>query len=390
MAKKKDERIKKYFLKNGEARYKFRLYAGVDPMTGKKKLIDRKGFKTDYEAYMNLIRLEIEIKENGLPEQEIQKKFSEIYELWLENYKHTVKESTLVNTLRYFERYILPIFGDKFINKIDVMFCQKALNDWYKKTKTNYKRYMNLTSNIFKYAMSIGYSNDNPMSKVTVPRVQKKVNSDYKIEFYTKKELIQFLNVAEENIDLKEFTFFRVLAFTGMRKGEVLALNWNDINLIDNSVDINKTVSRGFNNRLIINPPKNKYSERIISVDAETISILRTWKKEQQIQYLKLGFNTLTNNQFVFSNEKNEVHDPTISSQWLRHVYKHDSTLPKIGAHGFRHTHASLLFEAGVPLKEVQVRLGHADIQTTANIYTHLTDKKKEQTGNKFADFMSM
>lgn len=140
----------------------------------------------------------------------------------------------------------------------------------------------------------------------------------------------------------------------------------------------------------MINTPKTKHSHRTISLDAKTITLLKEWKKEQQVKSLILGFNTLNNDQLIFPNNRNEIHDPTITSQWLRCVYKNNNTLTKIGAHGFRHTHASLLFEAGIPLKEVQVRLGHADIQTTANIYTHVTEKKKEQTGNKFANFMEM
>ncbi|HFI0025852.1 TPA: site-specific integrase [Streptococcus suis] len=64
--------------------------------------------------------------------------------------------------------------------------------------------------------------------------------------------------------------------------------------------------------------------------------------------------------------------------------------LPYITPHGFRHTHCSLLFEAGATVKEVQERLGHEDIKTTMNIYAHVTEQAKEQTAHKFAQFMSM
>ena len=66
-----------------------------------------------------------------------------------------------------------------------------------------------------------------------------------------------------------------------------------------------------------------------------------------------------------------------------------ENNLKRITPHGFRHTHCSLLFESGASLKEVQVRLGHTDIKTTMDIYTHVTKRQTEETANRFADFMS-
>ncbi|HEM1562118.1 TPA: tyrosine-type recombinase/integrase, partial [Listeria monocytogenes] len=79
---------------------------------------------------------------------------------------------------------------------------------------------------------------------------------------------------------------------------------------------------------------------------------------------------------------------PSSTYSWLDNIFKHHTELKKITSHGFRHTHASLLFEAGASLKDVQERLGHADIQTTSNIYTHVTQEKKDSTASLFSDFM--
>ena len=94
-------------------------------------------------------------------------------------------------------------------------------------------------------------------------------------------------------------------------------------------------------------------------------------------------------NQLVFSNEKNEFLQPTKTRKWLEHVltkYK----LQKITTHGFRHTHCSLLFEADVSIKEVQVRLGHTDVKTTMNIYAHVSEQAKDEAINELENFMSM
>lgn len=208
------------------------------------------------------------------------------------------------------------------------------------------------------------------------------------VNFYSKEELELFFNCLEKENDYQIYTLFRLLAFSGTRKGELLALTWNDIDFKNNTIKINKAVSRGLNSRLLIKAPKTKSSVRDISIDTITMKILKQWRLIQKENYLKLGFNTLKSNQLVFSNNNNEFFQPTKTREWLEKIIiKND--LKRITTHGFRHTHCSLLFEAGATIKEVQDRLGHSDIQTTMNIYTHVTDKAKEQTADKFAKYVS-
>jgi len=93
--------------------------------------------------------------------------------------------------------------------------------------------------------------------------------------------------------------------------------------------------------------------------------------------------------QLVFSNEKNEFLQPTKLRKWIIQVqtkYK----LSIITTHGLRHTHCSLLFEAGVGLKEVQMRLGHTDVKTTMDIYTHVTQKTKDEAILKYSSYLNM
>ena len=118
-----------------------------------------------------------------------------------------------------------------------------------------------------------------------------------------------------------------------------------------------------------------------------TMVILKEWKKKQQQAYLMLGYNTLNKNQLVFSNTKNDLIQPTKTNDWLKSIInKHN--LPAITTHGFRHTHCSLLFEAGAKIKEVQDRLGHSDIKTTMDIYAHVTKQAKEDAILKFDNYL--
>lgn len=90
---------------------------------------------------------------------------------------------------------------------------------------------------------------------------------------------------------------------------------------------------------------------------------------------------------YIFENEFGKPIPGTLPRKWLQQIVK-DSDIRPIRIHGFRHTHASLCFEAGMTLKQVQYRLGHSDLKTTMNIYTHITREAKDDIGEKFANYI--
>lgn len=168
--------------------------------------------------------------------------------------------------------------------------------------------------------------------------------------------------------------------------GCALALTWKDINFETKEIRIVKAISRGKDSKLYLKTTKNGVL-RTISIDDQTLYLLSTWKSEQRKIYLKNGFNTANKKQLIFSNKYNSFIQPVQTQKWLNKVlfnYK----LPPITTHGLRHTHCSLLFEAGATIKEVQERLGHTDVKTTMDIYTHVTKKTKAGTIEKFDTFM--
>lgn len=129
-------------------------------------------------------------------------------------------------------------------------------------------------------------------------------------------------------------------------------------------------------------------SQRVIALDVKTIKVIEQWRYNQKEWYFKFGYNTSKDTQFLFTNKFNELYYPQAPNDWLYNILeKYD--LPKITLHGFRHTHASLLFESGASIKEVQERLGHKDVKTTMNIYTHVTPEKVRETGERFAKYVN-
>ena len=379
--------IKKYTKKDGSTAYKFQAYLGTDPETGKQKFTTRRGFATLKDAKLAASRLKVEIEENGFQDNK-RHTFNELYELWFDSaYKATVKESTYARTKELFTNHILPKFGKRDIEKISVTYCQTTVNDWCK-TMAKYRILKNYTTRVLDYASSLGLLKDNPMKKISMPKRKEKVDQEEAENFYSKEELQHFLACVKADGFPRWYALFRLLAFTGFRKGEALALQWKDIDFTNGKITVNKTLARGENNRLIIQSPKTKASLRTISVDALTMQVLKEWKTQQAKDYLKLGFNTMHASQPLFTTLNNEyMQHATVTNRINKIIKKHD--LKVITVHGLRHTHCSLLFEAGAPIQEVKERLGHSDIQTTMNIYTHVTEKVREQTAERFAKFVN-
>lgn len=135
MVKKKASPIKSYKLKNGDLRYEFPAYLGVNPLTGKQKRTTKRGFKTRQEAKLVLARIQLDVA-NGTYQQERAETYQEIYDLWVKQYEKTVEESTFVKTTGIFKNHILPAMGSYKIEKIHVDVCQKHVDEWAAKSNT--------------------------------------------------------------------------------------------------------------------------------------------------------------------------------------------------------------------------------------------------------------
>ena len=290
MTKKKGSIVESYNLNNGQTRYMFQIYVGTDPLTGKQQRTTRRGFKTKKEAELALARLKLEIDKGTFRKIQAET-YQDIYNLWVKNYEKTVEQSTFVKTTGIFRNHILPALASYRIEKMNIDICQKHVDEWSKKLK-KFRTVKSYASKVLDFAIKRGYIQTNPFSFVDMPTIKK--NSLEELEekqenFYTREELIEFLTFMEQENNSKAHTLFRLLAFSGMRKGEALALTWNDINFIKNEIRINKAVSRGKDNQLYIKTTKTGIT-RTIKMDEKTILVLKDWKKKQRKDYFILGF----------------------------------------------------------------------------------------------------
>ena len=380
--------IKQYTKKTDRKKYyMFQLYLGKDEITKKDRYTTRRGFKTKKEAEIAQARLKTEIADNGLLNTDITT-FKEIYELWYEGYQHTIKESTLLVNQHIFN-LILDKLGDMQLKKITLPYCQKVINGYSKIfSLAVLKKIKIYGSMIFDYAVKMKVIYNNPMKDVLLPKKDDDISSDDKDKYYSKEELRQFLKLVDNEQDIKLTAMFRLLAYTGIRKGELQALNWSDVDFTNNTININKTLALNTAKKVVVQTPKSKSSIRNISIDEQTANILKRWKIKQKEIFLMIG-TRFKKNQSCFTEEvtNSYLYLNFMNTNLKRICKKNDFKLIKV--HGFRHTHCSLLFESGFTIQEVH-RLGHSDLKTTMSIYAHVTEKQRDNMADKFAKFMAL
>ena len=379
-------KIQKYLDKDENTRYKFRYYAGIDELTGKQRYIRRQGFTSEENAKNELLKIEYLVSTNQYFKDVKSGKFGDVLDEWLKLHKTTVKASTLVRENSYITNHIKPYFKNMYVDKITLRQCQDFTNKAFAAAPAAYAQIIGIVKSVLDYALRLGMIESNPMLYVIKPR--KKIDvSDKHDNFYNKDELKKFLAAAKDT-NLKKYAIFRLLAYSGMRIGECLALTWHDLDYKNNTIAINKTIAR-IKDKLVIQTPKTKTSNRVISLDVETIQVLKAWQLEQRKQLLKLGINSMNKHQLIFSNRENKY----IYSDMIRKVIKtiaKKAGIHPITTHGFRHTHATLLFASGMDIKQVQARLGHSNVQTTLNIYTHAIQDKQDKIGDEFAKYINL
>ncbi|WP_313428143.1 site-specific integrase [Siminovitchia terrae] len=374
--------FQKYKTKQGTL-WLFKTYVGIDPKTGKRKPTTRRGFKTKKEAQEAARILEDEVKAGIYHRNNLT--FKQVFDEWWSSHKNTIKLSTQHAKLSKFDKHILPWFGNIKMRDITKQYCQHFVDDLSQKINSvaDVKIQANL---VFKYALKHDYITRSPMQYVEIPKKDEEdiIEEGEVKNFWTKDELDKFLSLGLKHMTTQNYVYFYMLAYTGMRKGELIALEWKDVNFESSTIRINKTLFfKG--GKEIIQTTKKYASRRTISIDEDTLKLLRKWKIKQKEIFLSDGVTENIIN--LFTREDLRPLRLAMPNDILKSFIKKHK-LKEITVHGLRHTHASILFEAGATIKEVQERLGHKEIETTMNVYTHVSKFVAKKTANTFSDYM--
>ena len=374
--------IKQITKKDGSIVYRANIYLGIDKVTGKDVKTSITG-RTKKEVKQKTKEAEIAFLQNGSTRFQASNitTYKELASLWWESYKHTVKPNTQLNVRRLLDNHILPLFGSYKLDKLTTPLIQNVVNKLADKTNKGeegaflyYDSLHALNKRILQYGVVMQAIPFNPAREVILPRNTQKAKRE-KVKHFDNQELKKFLDYID-SLNLNKFryyyenTLYKFLLATGCRINEALALSWSDIDLDNAVVHITKTL----NYKQETNSPKSKTSLRDIDIDQATVSMLKQYRLRQTKESWKIG----KSESIVFSDFIHEYPNNRTLQTRLRTHFKR-AKVTNIGFHGFRHTHASLLLNSGIPYKELQHRLGHSTLSMTMDVYSHLSKENAKK-----------
>lgn len=305
--------------------------------------------------------------------------FYEFVKIWIRDYAEVnVKPTTLYGYKCNLNAYILPVFKDFKLNEIKPYHLEKFYNELRGRTlkrkdvdgntktlsSTTIQKQHRLLSLIFNTAIKWDFIDNNPCSKVMKPPTQ----ASPEMDFYTEREINEIMDCLEhEDIALR--VAIHMLIFGGFRRGELLGLYWEDVDFETKTISVKRNLLNIRRHGVIEDTVKTLRSVRKVKMPAKTFELLQMYKEEQELNK-RLFKSTWKDSPYVFKSTLGGFMYPDwLSSNWKRFLTKYE--LRKLRLHDLRHTCATYLISKGIPIATVSKRLGHSNIYTTLNIYTH-------------------
>ncbi|SQH27790.1 DNA integration/recombination/inversion protein [Streptococcus pyogenes] len=368
-------KITEHKKKNGTIVYRASIYLGIDQMTGKRVKTSITG-RTRKEVNQKAKHAQFDFLSNGstIKRKVVIKTFKELSHLWLETYKLTVKPQTYDATVTRLNRHIMPTLGNMKVDKITASDIQMLINR-LSKYYVNYTAVRSVIRKVLQQGVLLGLIDYNSARDIILPR--KQPNAKKKVKFIDPSDLKSFLEHLETSQHKRYNLYFdavlyQLLLSTGLRIGEACALEWGDIDLENGTIAINKTYNK---NLKFLSTAKTQSGNRVISVDKKTHRSLKLYQMRQRQLFNEVGARV---SEVVFATPTRKYFNASVRQSALDTRCK-EAGIERFTFHAFRHTHASLLLNAGISYKELQYRLGHANISMTLDTYGHLSkDKEKE------------
>lgn len=407
-----NKKITKITKQNGDISYSLKgVYIGTDVKTGKRitktitaktlKSLDRKivEAKIDFEKAGSTIKETIQIYN-----------FESLAEIWFRNFRTWVSSQNTINRVRgYLDTYIIPQFGEYKPEQIEPADVQLWVNKLARKAKKavesgvkrapkgsakDFGAMAHKMSDIFDFGITNCGLKNNPTKTIKIPPKPKAIKD--RIMVLHDDSLKHWLSYLETLPNTRSNRRFKVICNTllasALRINELLALEISDLDFDSNEIRVNKTLMwKSANKKLGIKgemvckrTPKTGSGNRKVTVPPSIMENLKEFHEEMASYFKKHG---LPESTLIF---------PTIYGNYMcdrneRATLKKRLTelgLPNYGFHLFRHTHASLMLNAGVNWKELQIRMGHKSIKTTMDIYAELAPKKKAEAVDIFLNKM--
>lgn len=314
-------------------------------------------------------------------------KMGQLIDLFIEQYAEpTMKVSTLNSVKAIIRRTIRPAFEDIKVTSIKKISVQAWVNEYRTNhaPKTVWNAYSTLRT-IFNWGNQMDLIDSNPCHDIALPRAEKK-----EAVFYDKDEVTALLlaleTIKEEQLGYKVAIY--TLLFSGMRKSELFGLNWSDVNILTGETSIHRTRQIERENYKIYEDNTKTYnSTRIIKLPEEVISLMLLLKEQQQARQ-KLIPDEWQDNDALLKGQFGQPMYPELLHRWFT-VFLERNNLSHISLHGLRHTHTAMLAYMNADKMLISKRLGHSQLSTTMNIYTHLFEGNNTIASELSAQFLT-
>lgn len=305
---------------------------------------------------------------------------------WLWSYKrNSVKQKTFDQYETILRTHIIPDIGDIRLADLKTMHIQRIINKMHDSGLSH--RTIEVMKIVMHAALKQAQRNklvgENVCENVVLPRKQPK-----RIRVLNEDEQTKLIAALKDNYIGRGLLF---ALYTGMRRGEVLALKWSDYDKNEKTISITKALSRvrtynkdGNKTMLTVTTPKTDTSIRTVPLIDKAVELLAEHKRKQE-RYMELVGDYYTDNDLIFSSSRGDYLDPGNFNRKLNKTVKKIG-IAQISPHALRHSFATRGLEAEVSLKAMQELLGHSSITVTGDIYTHILKEQKRKEISKLND----
>ena len=345
----------------------------LDKETNKRKQKNMGSYplKRDATRRLNEIKEEIYKEELLLPNETIIEDFILDF---LEKYKINLSITTYNCYMRTSKKYIIPLLGDIKLCDIRPIHIQNYVDDLVGLlSPKTIKIHLNILNLAFKRAYRLKLIKENPVQFVEIPKSKK-----FKNEIYTPEDMRILLEKCHgTSLELPII----IASGLGLRVSEILGLTWNNIDFNDFTITVDKITTRD-NGKVILKDPKTESSVRTISAPKEIIFMLKQLKKDRLAAKLK---GEKSHRELIFYDKNLQPVAPDVISKKFKYFLEQNN-LKHIRFHDLRHSHVTMLIDAKVPIKVISERVGHSNVNTTLNIYSHALKEMDQEASDKISN----
>lgn len=319
-------------------------------------------------------------------------KFEIFAEEWFSEYAKSNLRNTTFNFLYHQRLRVYRAIGDTSMEKITVRQLQEFINSLSKDganevngkplSPKTVRHVLSLVSDIFAYAVRMGIARENPCVRVVLPKLVRKEKKIYTVE-----ETVRLMELLRKE-PVKYRAFFYLLIYSGCRRGELLGLEWRDVDFANCLISIRRTSCYTPDRGTYTDTTKTEQSKRTLKLPQEVMDILCELREFQLRQADIFGDKWVESGR-LFTKENGEPQHPNTSYHWLEKFCARNG-LPFYGLHSFRHLFASLLVGNGVDIVTVSGVLGHSAVSTTSNIYCHMLEDARVRASDTVASALRL